>query len=186
MDRKHPEYLAQLARVIHTDLTKPKILSCWFSNSDEDADRKFPEYKEHFLSFFQQGSTFVRADKEKFLEQVNNADVIYFHGGHTTLLLPAMEKYENIEKVFEGKIVVGSSAGANYLSSTSFSPSKATAEEGGSLTNLAVIVHFNSIGYGDLTFEPSFWQDAIGKVREKSGNNDVILLPEGTFTIVDV
>lgn len=184
-DKLYPEYLKQLARVIHIDVARPKVLSCWFSNTDEEGDAKFPVYKDHFLKFFNGGTEFIKAEKGKFPEQVKNADVIYFHGGHTTLLLPAMEQYGDMKEAFRGKIVVGSSAGANYISKVGFSPSKGTAEFGGGLTDLSTIVHFGSKGFGELSFEPSFWQNAIGKVEEKSGTNQVILLPEGTFTVVE-
>lgn len=185
-DRQYPEYLTQLARIIHTDFEKPKILSCWFSNLDDETEAKFPEYKEHFLEFFNEETKFIKAIKDEFLEQVENADVIYFHGGHTTLLLSAMERYGEMREAYRGKIVVGSSAGANYISKFGFSPSKATIGKGAGLVNVSTIVHFGSKGFNDMTFKSSFWQDAIKKVKKQSGSSEIVLLPEGTFTVIDV
>ena len=185
-DLQYPEYLSQLARIIRTDFEQPKILSCWFSISDDEAEAKFSDYKEYFLNFFNEKTEFIKATKDEFLDQVENANVIYFHGGHTTLLLPAMERYGEMREVFRGKIVVGSSAGANYISKFGFSPSKATVGKGTGLVNVSTIVHFGSRGFNDMTFKPSYWQDAIKKVKEESGSNEVVLLPEGTFTVIDV
>lgn len=185
-DRLYPDYLRQLSRVIHIDVAQPKVLSCWFSNSDEDAEEKFPEYKDYFLRYFNEGTEFIKAEKDTFLNQVKDADVIYFHGGHTTLLLLAMKKFGDLTKVFEGKIVVGSSAGANYISKIGFSPSKNTAETGGGLVNLSVIVHFGSEGFSGMQFDWPYWQEAIRKVRAKSVTDQIILLPEGTFAVTEV
>lgn len=184
-DRRYPEYLTQLARVIHDDFEKPKILSVWFSNSDEVALEKFPKYKEFFMKYFVDGTEFIKAEKDKFLQQVEASDVIYFHGGHTTLLLPTMEAYGDMKQAFDGKIVVGSSAGANYLSRFGFSPSKNTVGKGSGLTSLSTIVHFGSRGFGELTFQPQFWQNAAEKMKQESGFNEVTLLYEGTFVTIE-
>ncbi len=185
-DRKYPEYLTQLARVIQIDFEHPRILSCWFSNPDNEVETKFSNYKEHFLKFFGESTIVTKATKDEFVEQVVNADVIYLHGGSTTLLLAAMEEYGSMHEIFQGKIVVGSSAGANYISKVGFSPSIVTTGKGAGLASVSTIVHFGSRGFNDMTFDSQFWQDAIKNVRELSGSDDVILLPEGTFTVVDV
>ena len=184
-DRLYPEYLTQLARVIETAVQQPKILSCWFSNSDEESEAKFPEYQAHFLKFFSEGSSFIKADRVTFIDQIRSADVIYFHGGHTELLFTALEPYGDLRASFEGKIVVGSSAGTNYLSSFGFSPRKASAQKGSGILDIATVVHYGSAGFGDMKFEPSFWDDAVKQVREKSGKQEVLLLHEGTFSVID-
>lgn len=183
-DRRYPEYLTQLARVIQTEVAQPKILSCWFSNPDDVAEENFLKYKEYFLSHFASGATFLRAERENFREQVRAADVIYFHGGHTSLLLPAMEQYGDLREAFAGKIVVGSSAGANYLSTVGYSPRARSAETGSGLTNLVTVVHYGSKGFGELMFRPEFWQEAVKSVCQKSGKDNVVVLPEGTFVVV--
>lgn len=184
-DRLHSEYLTQLARVIHTETDKPSILSCWFSNNDEKAIESFPEYRDHFLEYFNKGSMFTKADKENFMEQVEASDVIYFHGGHTELLMAAMSRYKDLAVAFEGKIVVGSSAGANFISKFGFSPSKSEATIGQGLVDVSVLVHYGSSGYNGKSFMSGFWKDAINTVRQAAGCNEVILLPEGTFTVID-
>jgi len=183
-DRRYPEYIVQLARVIQAEVAQPKILSCWFSNPDDVAEESFPKYKEYFLSHFASGTTFLRADRDNFREQVREADVIYFHGGHTSLLLPAMEKFGDLHEDFVGKIVVGSSAGANYLSSVGYSPRARSGETGSGLTDLVTVVHYGSKGFGELTFTPAFWQEAVKSVCQESGKDNVVVLPEGTFVVV--
>ena len=184
-DRVYSEYLNQLVRVIEAKVTRPKILSCWFSNSDETANAQFTEYRDYFLASFEDGTTFIRAERGRFIEQVRDVDVIYLHGGHTDLLLAAMQEYEGMEGAFTGKIIVGSSAGANYLSRVGFSPSKEGVVEGSGILDVATVVHYGSRGFGGKAFEPAFWDEATRKVREASGKDEVILLPEGTFTVIE-
>ena len=184
-DRKHPTYVWDIARIIAMKTVTPKILSVCFSMSKEDGDRKFSEYHEYFLTHFPKGTEFVRAHHDNFIQQVRDADVVYFHGGHTSLLVSTMQQYPDIKSEFKGKIVIGSSAGANYLARYGFSPSTARVGLTGGILNVAVVVHYGSSGFGGMTFKPEFWDRAVKSVREASGEDEVILLPEGMFTVIE-
>lgn len=184
-DLLYPDYLTQLARVIHSTIEQPHVLSCWFSNSEDDANEKFPEYKEYFLSFFNEGTEFIKASKTNFLDEIERADVVYFHGGHTSLLLTAMQAYGDLKDSFEGKIIIGSSAGVNYISNYGFSPRSAETSHGAGLVDVSTIVHFGSKGFAGMSFDQSFWENAAKKVKANSQSNNVLLLPEGTFAVFD-
>lgn len=179
-DRLYPEYFTQLVRVIQTEVAHPKLLSCWFSNHADEADERFPAYREQMLKFFAEGTEIVKAEKATFIEQVADADVVYLHGGHTDVLFEAMAAYDDLESVFEGKIIVGSSAGANYLARVGFSPGKNTP------LDIAVVVHYGSMGFNGRTYEPEFWDEAVKRTREHSGSDQVLLLPEGSFSVIDI
>ncbi len=55
-------------------------------------------------------------DTNIFIEQIKKADVIYMRGGESTHLLQEyLEKVDNLENLWKGKVVAGSSAGAIVL-----------------------------------------------------------------------
>lgn len=185
-DRLYPEYFTQLARVIQAEVARPKLLSCWFSNHADEAEERFPAYREQMLTFFADGTEIVKAEKATFIDQIADADVVYLHGGHTDVLFEAMAEYGDLKSAFEGKIIVGSSAGANYLTRVGFSPGKNMPVDGSGILDIAVIVHYGSMGFNGRTYEPEFWVDAAKRVREYSGSDQILLLPEGSFSVIDV
>lgn len=173
-DRLYPEYFRQLARVIQAEVAQPVILSCWFSMTDEESEARYPEYSEKMKKYFGDSTVITKADRTTFMEQVAGADVVYFHGGHTDILLTAMAGYENISNAFSGKIIVGSSAGANFLSRVGFSPGKAKAVTGAGIVDVVSIVHYISSGFNEQTFSPGFWDEAVRDVKELSGSDQVL------------
>lgn len=183
-DGDHPEYMAQLSRVVHAQVARPTILSCGFSSSDAQAEEKFPKRKRMFEKMFGEFAEFIMATKEGFVEQVRAADVVYFHGGSTNSLVDAMQAYPGIKEEFTGKIIIGSSAGANYLSSCGFSPSIGDIGQSGGIVDVAVVIHYGSPGFNGMTFDMDYWREATEAVRKASGKSEVLLIPEGTFTVV--
>lgn len=184
-DYDYPEYMLQLSRVVHSKITKPKILSCGFSSDNAKARQRFPKHVQLFKEKFGDLAEFIMATKDDFVEQVRVADVVYFHGGSTNVLVDAMKAYPGVKQEFEGKIIIGSSAGANYLSSCGFSPSINDIGQHGGIVDVAVVVHYGSPGFNDMTFESGYWERAARAVRKASGKNEVILLPEGTFVVIE-
>ncbi len=184
-DRKYPEYVAQLGRVVHYKVARPRILSCGFAEDDERAEEKFPEYRDLFAKSFGEHESFIKAEKAQLVEQIREADVVYLPGGETDALLQAMRQYPGIEREFEGKIVVGSSAGAHYLASYGYIPDERRLDVCGGLLDVAVVVHYGSPGYSGTTIDPTVWDEAVRKVREASGRDEITLLPEGTFTVIE-
>ena len=63
------------------------------------------------------------ATKEKFIEQMSEADVIYFGGGTTVKLLKELKNFSDLKTHFEGKVIAGESAGANFLATLCYSKS---------------------------------------------------------------
>lgn len=184
-DVHHPEYAKSIARLITMKVAQPKILSCLFSQPDEKVADRFAMMRDFFLPFFPDGSSFVLAEPGSFIEQLRQSDVLYLHGGQTSLLLPAMQQYPNIKREFADKIVIGSSAGANYLSSCGLSPRAGKVGLNGGILDVAAIVHYGSSGFAGMTFTPEFWDKAVETVRAAWGRDEVILLPEGMFTIIE-
>lgn len=54
-------------------------------------------------------------DKDTFIEQVKKADVVFMHGGRTRIIRDFLKEIPNIESLWKGKTVAGTSAGALAL-----------------------------------------------------------------------
>ena len=100
----------------HTDISV-KILLVYFAKEE---DRILKNKAEDITQFEKNKGgkelSFEVASEKDFPEQVRWADVVYLHGGRTTKILPVLAKFPSLKEIFEGKIVVGDSAGANVLS----------------------------------------------------------------------
>lgn len=81
------------------------------------------------------------ASKEKFIEQISWADVIYFGGGTTVKLIEELKHFPNIASRFETKVVAGESAGANILSTLCYSKSGGGVIEGLGILPIFVYPH---------------------------------------------
>ncbi len=96
-----------------------RVLLVFFAREEKDWKEHEERAKDQFTQADpQKHIEFEVAVKnpEKFTQQVKKADVIYLLGGTTPLIIDALSKVKNLEELFNGKIVVGSSAGAYVLS----------------------------------------------------------------------
>lgn len=67
--------------------------------------------------------TFQIALQKDFYNQIDWADIIYFGGGTTVKLLDELHNFKGLKAKFQGKIVAGESAGANFLAAYCYSKS---------------------------------------------------------------
>ena len=93
-------------------------------------------------------------------------------------------RFTSLKEAFEGKVIVGSSAGANYLSSVYYSPSKNLVGHGSGLVDVATLVHYGADSDGEISLSEAAWSSALDRVKEVSGKDrPILLLPEGTFNV---
>lgn len=179
LDRAHPEYWDHLGKEI--TVTRPvKLLSCFFSQPKKDWQDKFNGFNPFFKRAF--GDDVIRelADVEDFLDQLKECDILYLHGGTTHRLKSVLARYGNLVPYFKGKVVIGSSAGANYLSKLGWSPSLRQPIEGAGIVNLNVVVHYGSNFVDEDALGPVDWEDTKLQLKKLLHEEDVItLLPEG-------
>ncbi len=185
-DRKHPEYVQSLARLILSEKPSPKILSCLFAVEGQEREEKFEEYRSYFLPDFGPKADMIMANQDTFIEQLDDSDVIYLHGGSTDLLAKTMSKYPEFSSHLANKIVVGSSAGANYIARAGYSPSLKQTNTLSGLVDIACIVHYGSSGFSGMEFTDEFWQAALAEMKELAIGRPIVLLPEGTFTVFEI
>ena len=169
---------AKLARQvsIKKDL---KILSVLFAQKREDWEDGFIQKKLFLQSVFGSTSQVELALPDTFTVQARRADIIYLHGGDTTLLGHYLDTIDNLAEIFAGKTVIGSSAGAEYISAAYFSPDWREIKLGRGLVSAKVLVHYKS-EYGiDDPRGPINWQEEKHQLEQIRPNIPTYALEEG-------
>ena len=129
--------------ILDTDKKKLMILLVYFAKDESEYDRVTAEDKYQFEHLKgDKELSFEIAKKEKFIEQVNGADIVYLHGGKTLRLLEFLQKQENLREFFSGKIIAGESAGAYVLSTCFYSKSEGGVFKGLGLVPTKTICHY--------------------------------------------
>ncbi|NCU29328.1 hypothetical protein EOM60_01815 [Candidatus Saccharibacteria bacterium] len=174
-DIKYDEFGKKLAKEITKVVVEPKILDVYFSKPEEEWRGSFNNWTDFYDKYFGK-YTREMATVNDFYEQVRHADVVFFHGGQTSLLRKSLPDYEKVKEAIAGKIYVGSSAGANYIAKHALSHDD-IAENSGILP-LNVVVHYES---DDLT-ESRKEHDAK-KLEEAYPNEETLRIREGEFVV---
>lgn len=178
-DRTSASYGERLASVLGQLRAGSRLLSCFFSQDPVDRHERFVEFKGWFDHAF--GPTIVveEAQEENFFDQLKVADILYLHGGETLRLIDALPDFDMFKKAIEGKTIVGSSAGANYLSNVFYSPNARKIRNGSGAAGVATIVHYGATDKMSL----EEWAVVVQDVK-KIAQSRVFLLPEGEFVVI--
>lgn len=185
-DRASEDYGKRLAQEITKYAAKPKILSCFFASPAETWQAKASDWKTWFSGCFGANFTYDYAQKDTFLDQIDLSDVIYLHGGITQLLLSALPYADELKAHFKGKIIVGSSAGANLLSKKYWSSTKAEPGNGLGLVDINTMVHYGSPDMEGISRTLDDWKKEEIQFQKFVGSGDITHLPEGQFVVVQV
>ena len=178
------EQKSALSQAIWVEAQRPpNILSVLFSRPREDWESGYDSFRRYFTELFGDAYDVQLAFPGTFDEQVKWADVIYIHGGDETLLAYWLSQYD-LEKLFADKVVVGSSAGAEYLSAFFWTPDWREIKQGSALVNVSVIVHYSS-KYG--TSDPRGridWPAMRVALKATYPKLETHCIPEGEFVVV--
>ncbi|MCK5022013.1 MAG: Type 1 glutamine amidotransferase-like domain-containing protein [Candidatus Pacebacteria bacterium] len=122
---------------------KAEILLVYFAKEKD----RIPKNKEEDINQFNKnkgdkGLSFKVATEESFEDQIKEADIIYLHGGLSPKILEIMKRFPNLQKLFEGKIIAGDSAGANVLTKVFYSFLSDKVFEGLGLLPIKLIPHY--------------------------------------------
>jgi hypothetical protein len=187
-DRKSTEYGKNLAAEVYKrhPTSTLHVLSCYFAEPREDWETKFAQRQEWFRQVFGEEAVIKLAFPDTFREQVKQADVIYIHGGDDTLLSYYLNQYGKISEMFAGKVVVGSSAGADWLSASFWTCDWRQTREGAGLVSLNIIVHYGSnFGSSDPRGVID-WERAEAELRAQlKPGGQITRLPEGEFVVFE-
>lgn len=95
------------------------VLIVCFARYENDWVSTFEKYKDRYRNLFNNLSfdfALADGDRKKFIKQIKNSQIIHFCGGGEPSIKKYIKKAENIESYLSGKVVVGTSAGANIFS----------------------------------------------------------------------
>lgn len=121
------------------------VLLVFFAAKEEKVDEAFQAFAEKFKKHSGgKELNFVNAAIDEFVEQLKEADAIYFQGGETDKLKAALTKFPDFQDLLDGKTVAGSSAGAYVLSSYYYTGSKDKVLEGFGVIPVRVVCHYES------------------------------------------
>lgn len=184
-DRKSENYGHRLSEEIAKHVTNPKLLSCFFSAQPEEWEQKAQDWKGWFSDHFTQPFIYDYAKYETLLEQIDTADVVYFHGGDTRLLFEHLPETQELKKHFKGKVIIGSSAGANMLSTHYWSSTRGGFNEGRAVLDINVMVHYHAPDASGHKRTPEDWEREEAEFQERLGNRAITPLPEGRFVVIE-
>ena len=165
---------------------KPRVASVMFASLREDWEWKFRDRRTPIFERLFDGNYEARlVYPNNFREDCAWANVIYLHGGDTTLLAYYLDQFDDLREIFANKIVVGSSAGAEYPAEICWEGDWREVRHYRGLLKIGVIPHFDST-YG-ADFDPRGaidWKKAEQELRAAT-DLPVYLLHEGEFEVFE-
>jgi hypothetical protein len=163
---------------ITNGLNEPiNILCAYFSKDEEFWLDLFNQDKINFSSVAPNKTlNFVLADanQDKFIQQIKDSDVIYFRGGNTEMLKNHLINIKNLENLWQGKVVAGSSAGAYILTKYYFNNDDQKIYSGFNILPIKLIAHYSP----EKT-------EALEKLEKYGENLEVYKIPEEKFFIIE-
>lgn len=182
-DRQYSDYGKRLGQEIVKHSARPKILSCFFSQPEDTWVEKTKDWNSWFADNLSQPFSYDYTRQETLLDQIDAADVVYFHGGITDLLLAKLPDAKTMKQHFAGKMIIGSSAGSNMLSRHFWSSSKGIYGEGKGVLDLSVMVHYGATIVGDNQRTTEEWAQQE-QTFASMVNMPITHLPEGRYIVI--
>ncbi|MFA6296775.1 MAG: Type 1 glutamine amidotransferase-like domain-containing protein [Patescibacteria group bacterium] len=130
------------------DLQEPiKILLVCFAKDKEQWKDAFERHKSYLIKYnLGKNFEFALADENsvRFIDQIKNNHVLYFVGGSDELLQKYLKKINDLGTLFNDKVVVGSSAGANMLAKYYYSTDDNCIKNGLGILPIKVFCHYKN------------------------------------------
>lgn len=167
---------------------KIKILECLFArlkNPEAALESDVGFFKQHIPNA---NLEFELAQKDRFSEQIKNADVVYFRGGDTDVLYQTLSEIEGWQDALKDKIVIGASAGAYVLSDlyVKNNDMRPSLEKGFGLISGKTVAHYRS----DFNFinNPEncrlYWDQVDSLMASTREDLRSIKLKEGEYVVL--
>jgi len=107
-----------------------------------------------------------------FRGQLKSADAVYLHGGNTHILKEYPDKIPNLENLWQGKIIAGTSAGALVLTKYWYENDDDTYNQGLGILPFKLFCHYSE--------EKA---DKLKKLKAFGDNSEVRIIPEEEFFV---
>lgn len=160
-----------------------KILDCMFARKKEDWQESI-DRDNIFFSKFIKDFELELADPDKFIQQVKNSDVIYLRGGYTSPLMESLSKDMNWIKELDGKVLAGTSAGADVIAKYYTVLKTHRVGDGLGLLPVKFIPHWKS-DYSDDEVRDINWDEELEKLKSYKEDLPMYTLTEGEFVVFE-
>jgi peptidase E len=147
-----------------------KVFLVFFAELEEYLETRIKQCKDQFENNKDSKNLeFKMATEENFLEGCKWADVVFLSGGRTVKIIDKLKNFENLGKVFDGKVIAGDSAGANVLGHSFYSKKTKEINQGLGIIPFKIIVHYtedigNPLSEVELNLETLFLHEYETKV----------------------
>ena len=121
------------------DLT---ILLVYFARPESQWSELQEDDTNNFKNNTDKNCTFLTASLSDFQNQLSGADIIFFKGGDGPALIETISRFKNFEGLINGKVVGGTSAGANLFSRYFYSLRGRRVIEGLGILNIKLFTHY--------------------------------------------
>jgi peptidase E len=120
---------------------------------------------------------------ERFIQQIKDSDIIFLQGGHPKLLMSILESTGNWINELEGKILVGSSGGADVVSKYYGVGKTMNIGEGFGLLSIKFIPHWKSEYYAHGV--EIDWDKLKENIKSYKDDLELITLGDGEFKVFE-
>lgn len=122
--------------------------------------------------------------KDNFGDVSDWADVIYVPGGDPSVLQDRLKSCGDVAKLWDGKVIAGSSAGADFMCEGYIYLQDKSYGRGLGWVKATLIPHWRSDDWKG--YEPPDWDEIERKSLQESPNTPVLCIPESEFVELTV
>jgi peptidase E len=158
-----------------------KILDCIFARPKEDWENTIVKDNEFFSKYII-SFELILADPENFTDQVREADIIFLRGGFTLPLMETLSKDTGWIKELNGKVVAGTSAGAEVIAKYYHVLKTNRTGDGLGLLPIKFIPHWKS-NFFDAEPQNLDWEKILQELKEYKEDLPIVTLAEGEFKV---
>jgi len=166
---------------------RPKVLLCFFAEPREDWEDKFAIFSGLIKKDIDNkiSPEFSLASQENFVQEIADADIVYFYGGDFEMLKHRLKQY-NLRKLLQDKVVAGSSSGFVIFVKTFFDSDYRKVNYGLDFISIKTLPHF-----GEKITDPVRgglnWQEAEEKLKNAEPKDlEITKIKAGEYKIFEV
>lgn len=153
------------------------ILLVYFARDEDEWNRMYKDDSERFKEFGmgkQIICSIADSDTHILTQQIIDSEVILIRGGDTAPLFEILSKVESIRRLFEGKTIAGSSAGAYFLTKYFYDNDRKVITKGHGVIPIKAICHYEE-GMEDIEKELISYKE----------NLPLYKIPEAEFVVLE-
>ncbi len=159
-----------------------RILDCLFARDRDIWEERFKDDEDFFLRHIKDVEVNL-ATPENFIEQIRNSNIVVFQGGVPRKLISELDGTGDWLKELDGKMLVGSSGGADAICKYYGVGKTMNIGEGLGLLPVKFIPHWKSDYAPGIAID---WDVLLENLRSYKEELDIITLGNGEFTVIEI